>query len=110
LADMNALPGTLQSGLVPATASTDVLAPTSTITSPANNVNFGVGATVTITGTATDAGGGVVGGVEVSVDGGLTWRPASGRSSWTYTWVVDTPGLINLMSRASDDSGNIEIP
>ena len=39
-----------------------------------------------ITGTATDTGGGVVGGVEVSVDGGTTWHPASGRASWTYTW------------------------
>ena len=41
---------------------------------------------VTITGTATDAGGGVVGGVEVSVDGGATWHPAAGRATWTYTW------------------------
>ena len=30
--------------------------------------------------------GGVVGGVEVSVDGGTTWHPATGRASWTYTW------------------------
>ena len=43
---------------------------------------------VTITGTASDQGGGVVGGVEVSVDGGATWRAATGtgqleRTSWT---------------------------
>ena len=47
------------------------------------------GAAVTITGTATDTGGGVVGGVEVSTDGGTTWHPATGRGTWTYTW---TPG------------------
>ncbi len=42
-----------------------------------------------ISGTATDTGGGV-GGVEVSVDGGTTWHPASGRANWSYTW---TPGI-----------------
>src|SRR5262249_42015296 len=36
LADMQIQPGTLQSGLVPATASTDTIAPTSVITSPVN--------------------------------------------------------------------------
>ena len=36
-------------------------------------------ATVTITGTAVDSGGGQVGGVEVSVDGGATWHRAAGR-------------------------------
>ena len=39
-----------------------------------------------ITGTATDTGGGVVGGVEVSVDGG-TWHPATGRENWSYSWI-----------------------
>ena len=33
---------------------------------------------VTISGTATDSGGGLVAGVEVSVDGGATWRRANG--------------------------------
>ena len=33
---------------------------------------------VTITGTATDSGGGVIGVVEVSVDGGATWHRAVG--------------------------------
>ena len=78
LADMSVQPATLQSGLVAATASTDISAPDSTITSPANSASVQVGTTVTITGTATDSGG-VVGGVEVSVDGGTTWHP----SYWT---------------------------
>ena len=35
------------------------------------------GSATTVTGTATDAGGGVVAGVEVSTDGGATWHPAT---------------------------------
>jgi methionine-rich copper-binding protein CopC len=101
---------------VPATASTDVTPPASVITAPAANASLTVGSTVTITGTATDAGGGVVAGVEVSVDGGLTWHPAvmggaaATTVSWSYTWVPITPGPIVLKSRATDDSANIEIP
>ncbi len=30
----------------------------------------------------------VVAGVEVSTDGGSTWHPASGTTSWTYTWTA----------------------
>ena len=84
LADMSVQPATLQSGLVAATASTDISAPDATITSPANSASVQVGTTVNITGTATDSGG-VVGGVEVSVDGGTTWHPATGRANWSYT-------------------------
>ena len=40
---------------------------------------------VTISGTATDAGGQVAG-VEVSTDGGSTWHPATGTTSWSYSW------------------------
>ena len=108
LADMNAQPGSLQSGLVPASASTDAVAPSSTITSPTNGST--VAGTVTITGTATDAGGGQVAGVEVSIDGGATWHPATGRGTWTYTWTVATSQATVIRSRAVDDSGNLETP
>ena len=47
--------------------------------------------------------------VEVSVDGGKTWHPATGSNNWTYTWVVSAPGPITIESRAVDDSGNLEI-
>src|SRR5207248_3723209 len=87
LADMGVQPGSLQPGLVAATASTDTTAPTSAITSPAAGTTVQTGTPVTITGTASDSGGGIVGGVEVSVDGGATWHPAAGRSSWSYTWM-----------------------
>jgi N,N-dimethylformamidase beta subunit-like, C-terminal/Concanavalin A-like lectin/glucanases superfamily/Galactose oxidase-like, Early set domain/Bacterial Ig domain/Glyoxal oxidase N-terminus len=109
-ADMGIQPGSLQTGLVAATASTDVTKPTSTITAPAAGAVFQVGSPVTITGTAADAGGGKVGGVEVSADGGATWHPATGRGTWTYTWIPAAGGAVTLKSRAVDDSGNLETP
>jgi hypothetical protein len=109
-ADMGVQPATLQAGLVPATASTDTVPPISTITSPANGSNLTSGGIITIQGTATDAGGGVVGGVEVSVDGGTTWHPATGRGNWTFAWGPNSPGTATIKTRAVDDSGNIETP
>lgn len=106
LADMSCQPGSLQSGLVAATASTDTTPPSSGI-NPVTGAQ--VGTPISVTGTATDVGG-VVAGVEVSVDGGATWHPASGRSSWTFTWLPTKSGSINLRSRAVDDSGNLETP
>ena len=84
--------------------------PTSVITSPTAGATLPSGTPVTITGTATDAGGGVVAGVEVSVDGGKTWHPAQGRANWSYTWTTGSPGPVTIMSRAVDDSGNLETP
>lgn len=106
-ADMGVQPATLQPGLIPASPSTDSTAPTAVITAPTAGQSFQQG-TITISGTATDAGGGVVGGVEVSTDGGLTWRRAVGRSTWTYSWVPNAPGSYEIRARAVDDSGNIQ--
>lgn len=108
-ADMGVQPGSIQSGLVSATQSTDITPPTSTITSPLNGATIAFGSLVTITGTASDIGGAVAA-VEVSVDGGKTWDHASGRENWTYSWTALTPGAISLKSRAIDDSGNTEVP
>ena len=109
-ADMGAQPGSLQSGLIAAEASTDVTAPISTIARPVRGATLEVGIPVTITGTAADAGGGVVAALEVSVDAGATWHPATGRESWTYTWTPTVSGAFTVQSRAVDDSGNLEIP
>ncbi len=105
-ADMNAQPATLQAPLTAASASTDLTAPTSTITVPAAGANLQQIATV-ISGTAADVGG-AVGAVEVSVDGGATWHPATGRTSWTYTWSPATTGAVTISVRAVDDSGNVQ--
>lgn len=109
-ADMGVQPATLQSGLTPASASSDTNAPTSTITTPTNNATVPTGTQATISGTATDTGGGVVSGVEVSVDGGTRWYPANGRASWSYNWRPTTAGTYTIKSRAIDDSGNIQTP
>ena len=110
LADMGAQPATLLSGLVAASASTDTSAPTSVISSPTTGSTTPDGTSVTVAGTATDTGGGVVAGVEVSTDGGSTWHPATGTSTWTYSWVAHGSPSTVIKSRAVDDSGNVETP
>src|SRR5262249_55140870 len=73
-----------------------------------SGTNVTVGSQITVSGTAQDFGGGVVGGVEVSVDGGATWHPAVGRENWSYVFTAATSGTLNILSRAVDDSGNLE--
>src|SRR5262249_35972295 len=76
----------------------------------------GVGASVasggrlSITGSSTDQGGGQVAGVEVSVDGGTTWKAAQGTSGWSIDWTPGPPGSATIKVRAVDDSGNVEAP
>jgi len=107
-ADMGVEPATLEDGLVPATASTDETPPTSTIDVPAERLT--AHSSVRITGTASDQGGGMVAGVEVSVDGGSRWHPAEGGAIWGYEWTPQRPGTFTIRSRAVDDSGNLEAP
>ena len=83
----------------------------STITAPAAGATVPSGAPSPITGTATDTGGGVVGGVEVSTDGGATWHPATGPRQLDATpGRPAPPARATIKSRAVDDSGNIETP
>ena len=108
LADMGVQPQTLQAGLSLATASADATPPVSLIGSPAAGASLN--GAIDVIGSASDTGGGRVGGVEVSSDGGATWHPASGRESWSYTFTAAGPGSLTLRSRAVDDSGNLEAP
>jgi Domain of unknown function (DUF4082)/Fibronectin type III domain/Bacterial Ig domain len=116
LAEMGTQPATLSSGLVAASQSTDTTAPTSTITSPAAGETFEDSHQVTISGTASDTGGGVVAGVEVSTDGGSTWHPATlttpteASVKWSYTWLAHGSPSTKIRSRAVDDSANLETP
>ncbi|WP_247341580.1 MULTISPECIES: DUF4082 domain-containing protein [unclassified Bradyrhizobium] len=107
LAEMGVMPQTLQAGLVSAQASTDHTAPTAVINSPTGGTNISQGQTVTITGTASDAGGRVAG-IEVSTDGGTTWHPASGTTNWSYTWLASGSGTRVIEARATDDSVNMQ--
>lgn len=108
-ADMGVQPVTIQPGLVVASKSTDTTAPTSTITAPSNGTSVQAGTTINVTGTASDVGG-LVAGVEVSVDSGVTWHSATGTASWSYSWQANTGGTFSVMSRAVDDSANLETP
>ncbi|WP_247477940.1 DUF4082 domain-containing protein [Bradyrhizobium sp. CW9] len=106
-ADMGVMPQTLQTGLVAAQVSTDHTAPAAVISSPTGGTSFSQGQAVTITGTASDAGGRVAG-IEVSTDGGTTWHPASGTTSWSYTWTASGVGSHVIEARATDDSINLQ--
>ena len=92
LADMGVQPATLDPAMVHADASADTIPPTSAITDPLPGAILPSCDVYVVRGTAVDAGGGVVAGVEVSVDGGTTWHPATGREQWTYTWMPDVQG------------------
>ena len=106
-ADMGVQPQTLQASLVLAQASSDRTAPTAAITSPSAGTTVSQGQTLTITGTASDTGGRVAG-IEVSTDGGTTWHPATGTTSWSYTWTASGAGTHVIAARATDDSVNLQ--
>jgi hypothetical protein len=106
-ADMGAQATTLMSGLTPVSGSGDAAAPNATITSPSQGASIADGTRVTVSGTATDVGG-VVAGVEVSTDGGTTWHPATGTSSWSYSWIAHGSPSSTIVARAVDDTGNLE--
>ena len=106
-ADMGVQPATLMSGLVAATKSTDTVGPTVSISSPASGASRANGASLTVSGSATDTGGGQVAAVEVSMDDGDTWHPATGTTSWTYTAIQHGVDAETIRVRAVDDSTNI---
>ncbi|KQP87258.1 N,N-dimethylformamidase beta subunit family domain-containing protein [Methylobacterium sp. Leaf117] len=98
-------------GLRRATASSDSVAATTTLTDLPDSV--AARQVVTITGTATDNDGntattdGRVAAVEVSLDNGATWRVAEGTTNWSYEWRPTMEGTYRVMSRAIDDSLNV---
>ena len=113
---MDVQPATLQAGadpqrpLLAATKSTDAQAPTTGVVFPGAGASVASGSRLTVTGTATEQGGGVVAGVEVSIDNGTTWHTAQGTSVWNYDWTPGTPGAATIKVRAIDDSGNLGFP
>ncbi|WP_299363849.1 N,N-dimethylformamidase beta subunit family domain-containing protein [uncultured Paracoccus sp.] len=101
-------------GLARASASADGVAARTSLTDlPESIAAF---TPVTISGTATDNDGnasttdGVVGVVEVSVDGGATWNVADGKANWSYSWMPRTEGTYEIVARAIDDSLNLPVP
>ncbi|MBI4849374.1 MAG: Ig-like domain-containing protein, partial [Nitrospirae bacterium] len=94
----------------------DVIAPSSTITAPANGaiVNSASANPYTISGAATDNVS--VTGIEVSTNGGTTWVAATCTGcpgvnvTWSYSWTLPADGSYNIRSRAKDASNNTETP
>jgi Bacterial Ig domain/Secretion system C-terminal sorting domain len=107
-ADMGVQPGTLQTDLVAASASTDVTPPASIIVSPADGSTQDLNGAITITGTASEAN--KLAGIEVSVDGGITWKLATGTTNWSFNWVPPGLGIYTIKVRGYDDTGNMEAP
>ena len=108
-ADMGIQPGVADAvlasqGLVRAARSSDAVAATATLADPPETV--AALDRVALSGTAQDAGG-VVALVEISFDGGDTWRVASGTTDWSYTWTPRAQGDQTILVRAIDDSLNI---
>ena len=108
LAEMGIQPETLQSGLFAGVQSTDHTAPVANISSASGFLT--VGSSIVFSGTSADLGGGVVGGVEFSGDGGLTWDRTNGIDNWNYAWTPAKIGLNVVEVRAVDDSLNLGVP
>lgn len=89
--------------------------PRSLIGEPADGAEVRVGVEAAIAGSAWSGEGGIAS-VEVSVDGGGSWnaaevaRPAErfGPATWRLAWTPTRPGRSVLLSRASDDAGNVQ--
>lgn len=85
----------------------DTIKPASAITSPQDN-SVVIGTIFTIKGTASDTETGVQK-VEVSTDGGTTWNLATDTTSWSYDWTIPSFGTFTIISRATDNAGNVEV-
>ena len=86
----------------------------SIITSPLDGASVRVGSPVTVTGFAFSGGGEYARLVEVSFDGGATWRQSvlgENRGRWTWrtftsTFTPSAPGKLTIMARATDTAGS----
>jgi DMSO/TMAO reductase YedYZ molybdopterin-dependent catalytic subunit len=87
----------------------------SVITSPLDGAQLDPGRPVIIRGVAWGAG--PVTSVEVSVDGGRAWKPATlnasrrtrfGWRQWEFTWTPAAPAYYTILARARDASGNTQ--
>ena len=87
----------------------DSVKPTSSITSPISGAAI-ISTNIQFLGSADDGVGSGVKTVEVSLDGGNTWILANGATSWQYLWNVPASGTYTVLSRATDNAGNTEVP
>jgi DMSO/TMAO reductase YedYZ molybdopterin-dependent catalytic subunit len=89
----------------------------SVIAAPADGAFLLVGAPVVIRGAAWSGDAGPVEAVDVSVDGGRRWRPATlhrdqrtpfGWRQWEFEWTPSQDAYYTLLARARDTAGNIQ--
>jgi hypothetical protein len=97
------------------TDTSDKIPPTSLITDPQLGSEILVNKDYVIKGTSFDTGGSSVKQVEISIDGGDTWKTVSPKASvgngftWEYLWSKPAAGLYLIKTRATDWLQNIEI-
>src|SRR5262245_56160157 len=89
------------------TPTPDNVPPTSTITSPTEGATVLIGKPVAITGTASDAGGGSVVRVEVSVDAGANHSSSSCTKPWSFNRTPGPPGPRTIKIRSVDTTTNM---
>ena len=88
----------------------------SIIASPAHGSTAEIGSPVSISGAAWSGEAGHITGVDVSVDRGRTWRPATlagdatafGWRLWKFSWTPPGQGYYTVLSRARDSNGEIQ--
>jgi len=87
----------------------DATAPMASFLSPAENTP--VSRIVQFSGTASDAGGSGLDSVELSLDGGSSWKAVS-IGAWMYDWdITGIPnGIRSARVRAEDAAGNVSDP
>lgn len=110
-ADMGIQPGSIEAGLNLALESADEVGAVADMADLPGTV--AAGSTLRITGTATDNDGnaatsdGMVALIEISFDGGKSWKVAEGTTSWSYEWRPLVQGSYTVSVRAIDDSLNV---
>lgn len=80
------------------------IAPTVSITSPADNTSFATPVNITLTSTATDADGSVA---KVEFYNGSTLLGTSTTSPYTFTWTSVPEGKYVITAKATDNSGAV---
>ena len=80
------------------------VAPTVSITSPADNSSFATPASITITATATDADGSIS---KVEFYNGATLIGTSTTSPYSFTWTGAAAGPYSITAKATDNSGAV---
>lgn len=89
----------------------------SVIAEPLNGTQAAVGQLLAIGGAAWSGDVGPVAAVEVSVDGGRTWKPAALRSEqktqfgwrqWEFRWTPPQEAYYTILARARDAAGNTQ--